>query len=113
LVEAIKQLVKHSTNLQREYIKRQTKQSMRYMKPNLDDTLFIKKYHKVLTDNAIRLAREANNFAIKCHDNWEIEENQNYYKFTNPVSNPEMYNRIRSNRLDRIVIRLINPNCNR
>ena len=33
LVEAIKQLVKHSTNLQREYIKRQTKQSMRYMKP--------------------------------------------------------------------------------
>ena len=73
LVEAIRQLVKHSINLQREYIKRQTKQSMRYMKPNPDDTLFIQKYHKVLTDNAIRLAREANNLAIKCHDTWELE----------------------------------------
>jgi hypothetical protein len=57
------------------------------MKPNPDDTLFIKKYHMVLSDNAIKLAREANNLANKCHDTWELEEHQNYYKFTNPVSN--------------------------
>jgi hypothetical protein len=50
----IKQLVKYVTNLQREYIKRLTKESMKFMKTNPDDCILIKKYHRQLTDTAIK-----------------------------------------------------------
>ena len=38
-----------------------------------------------LTDNAIRLVREANKIAINCHDTWKFQDHKNHFKFTNPV----------------------------
>ena len=84
LVEAIKQLVKHATYTNLQYIKRLTKESIRFMKANLDDCMLIKKYHRELTDNAIRLIRKAHNIVLEFKDIWNLKDEDDSFLFTNP-----------------------------
>ena len=54
------------------------------MKANLDDCMLIKKYHRELTDAAIRLIRKAHKIVLDFKDIWNLEDEDDSFLFTNP-----------------------------
>ena len=54
------------------------------MKANLDGCMLIKKYHRELTDAAIRLIRKAHKIVLDFKDIFNLEDEDDSFLFTNP-----------------------------
>ena len=53
------------------------------MKANLDYCMLIKKYHRELTDAAIRLIRKAHKIVLDFKDIWNLQDEDDSFLFTN------------------------------
>jgi len=64
--------------IRKKYLKRASRDTLRYIKSNIYHSLFIQRYNLVLTDNAIILARSLYNRDLSI---WAIEQDEEAAEF--------------------------------